>query len=176
MKKHHKFLSGQEFFNNQNLVLKENKKKQIDKKLLLTPLNMNKYNNTNSFLTIYSQNKQMTVSNQKTTMSSQNTYFTNPNFKENYEIFPYTKKKIDYFMKQKIKTSFSDKNLNKNENSIEIFTFLPSTNHSNYKSNINKIKLKISNIKKRFKESKLEPLTSLEKKNKKENKNCGIKA
>ena len=164
MKKHHKFLSGQEFFNNQNLVLKENKKKQIDKKLLLTPLNMNKYNNTNSFLTIYSQNKQMTVSNQKTTMSSQNTYFTNPNFKENYEIFPYTKKKIDYFMKQKIKTSFSDKNLNKNENSIEIFTFLPSTNHSNYKSNINKIKLKIPNIKKRFKESKLEPLTSLEKK------------
>jgi hypothetical protein len=125
---------------------------------------MNKYNNTNSFLTIYSQNKQMTVSNQKTTMSSQNTYFTNPNFKENYEIYPYTKKKIDYFMKQKIKTSFSDKNLNKNENSIEIFTFLPSTNHSNYKSNINKMKLKIPNIKKRFKESKLEPLTSLEKK------------
>jgi hypothetical protein len=27
MKKHHKFLSGQEFFNNKNLVLKENKKK-----------------------------------------------------------------------------------------------------------------------------------------------------
>ena len=28
MKKHHKFLSGHEFFNNQNLVLKYNKKKK----------------------------------------------------------------------------------------------------------------------------------------------------
>jgi len=167
MKKHHKFLSGQEFINNKNLLVRENKKKQIEKKLLLSPLNINKFNTTNSFLTIYSQNKQMTFSNQKTTMTSQNTYFTNPNYKDNYEIFPYTKKKIDYFMKKKIKTSFSDKNLKKNENSIEIFTFLPSTNHTNYKNNSNINKIKIPNLKNRFKESKLEPLSSLEKKIKK---------
>jgi len=169
MKNHHKFLSGQEFFNNKNILVRENKKKKIEKKLLLSPLSINKFNNTNSFLTIYSQSKQITFSNQKTTMSSQNTYFTNQNYKDNYEIFPYTKRKIDHFMKQKIKTSFSDKNLKKKEDSLEIFTFLPSTNHSNYKnnSNINKINIKIPNLKKRFKESKLEPLTSLEKKIKK---------
>jgi hypothetical protein len=72
-------------------------------------------------------------------------------------------------MKKKIKTSFSDKNLNKNDKSLEIFTFLPSTNHSNYntKKNKNDLGLKIQDMKKRFKETKLEPLNLLEKKIKK---------
>jgi len=38
MKKHHKFLSGQEFINNKNLLVRENKKKQIEKKLLINSI------------------------------------------------------------------------------------------------------------------------------------------
>ena len=79
MKKHHKIFSSDEFLNSKNLFLSENKKKQIDKKLLLSPLNINQFENTNSYLTVTSNNKYLTVSNQKTAISSQNTCFSNNN-------------------------------------------------------------------------------------------------